>query len=134
MEDFIQVLSLEVDRENKRLNPCLHFLYNGDTLEGLRRIIDCELVTCTEIEVGSKLFDVWSDDEGLLVYQPVPTLYISDELILFGNLVFATNDEGKTAGITNADIPVLLKYLDEQAEKLFLWYARRSLICRAEVV
>ena len=103
-------------------------------MEGLRRIIDCDLVTCTEIEVSGKLFDVWSDDEGLLVYQPVPTLYINDELILFGNLVFATNDEGKTAGITNSDIPMLLKYLDEQSEKLFLWYARRSMLRHAETV
>lgn len=83
-----------------------------NTLKGLREIISCRCVACTEIEVAGKKFDVWSDDEALLKENPVPNLYLSDELILFGNLVFAKHDEeGETTGLTLADIHLLKKYL-----------------------
>ena len=48
-----------------------------------------ELVTCTEIEVNGKFFDVWSDDEALLKDRPAPNLYIYDDLIIFGSVAFA---------------------------------------------
>lgn len=122
---YIQVLSLEIDHEQKKISPCLLLLNSKDTLEELRRIIDCSYVTCTEIEVNGKLYDVWSDDEGLLINNPVPTLYVNDELVLFGNLVFATNDNGVTTGLDNDDVVILLRYINEQAPKLYRWIAKR---------
>ena len=97
-------------------NPTLnvffpHVLCIENTLEGLREVIGCRCVACTEIEVAGKIFDVWSDDEVLLKENPVPNLYLSDELILFGNLVIAKHDEeGETTGLTVADIHLLQKY------------------------
>ena len=83
-----------------------------NTLKGLREIIGCRCVACTEIEVAGKNFDVWSDDEALLKDNPVPTLYLNDDLILFGNLVLAKSDEnGETVGLTVADIRLLKKYI-----------------------
>ena len=126
MNKYLLVLSLEIYREQGKILPCLHTIAADDTLQELRRIIGCDLVTCTEIEVGGKLYDVWSDDEGLMVEKPVPTLYVNDDLVLFGNLVFATNNEGETAGLEQVDVARLLLYLDRQATELDRWFARRS--------
>lgn len=83
-----------------------------NTLKGLREIIGCRCVACTEIEVAGKVYDVWSDDEALLKENPAPNLYLSNELILFGNLVFAKHDEeGEMLGLTLADVHLLKKYL-----------------------
>ena len=127
MNKYLLVLSLEIYREQGKILPCLHTIAADDTLQELRRIIGCDLMTCTEIEVGGKFYDVWSDDEGLLVEKPVPTLYISDDLVLFGNLVFATNNESETAGLEQADVVRLLLYLDQQAKELERWFVRQSL-------
>ena len=127
MNKYLLVLSLEIYREQGKILPCLHTIAADDTLQELRRIIGCDLMTCTEIEVGCKFYDVWSDDEGLLVEKPVPTLYISDDLVLFGNLVFATNNESETAGLEQADVVRLLLYLDQQAKELERWFVRQSL-------
>lgn len=83
-----------------------------NTLKGLRSVIGCRCVACTEIKVAGKIFDVWSDDEALIKENPVPNLYLSDELILFGNLVLAKHDEeGEILGLTLADIHLLKNYL-----------------------
>ena len=77
MNEYLMVLSLEIDRDSGRILPCLHTIEAKDTLQEFRRIIACDLVACTEIEVYGKHYDVWSDDEGLLVEKPVPTLFPS---------------------------------------------------------
>ena len=57
-------------------------------------------VTCTEL--NGKKYDVWSD-EALLVANPVPNLYIDDELVIFGNLLISkSNDEGEMVGLDNS--------------------------------
>lgn len=124
MDEYMMVLSLEIDREKERILPCLHTIKSSDTLQEFRRIIACDLITCTEIEVHGKRYDVWSDDEGLLVEKPVPTLYVNDDLILFGNLIFATQDEGITTGLNQEDVLLLLDYIGDQVLPLYLWYNR----------
>ena len=105
----IKVLALLLDPTIHTFFP--HLLCIENTLEGLREVIGCKCVTCTEIEVAGKSFDVWSDDEALLNENPVPNLYLSDELILFGNLVIAKHDEeGEMLGLTFADFRLLKKY------------------------
>ena len=88
----------------------------------MRKIIDCQIVTCTEIEIDGKKYDIWSDDEALLVDNPIPTLYINDYLVLFGNLIFAISDEeGATKGLTNEDMDRVLKFINRQTPKLIEW-------------
>lgn len=128
MSNYILVLSLEIDHEQGKILPCLHTIATDNILQELRRIIGCDLVTCTEIEAGGKFYDVWSDDEGLMVEKPVPTLYIGDDLVLFGNLVFAINHEGETAGLEQVDVARLLLYLDRQAKELDHWFMRQSML------
>ena len=105
----IRILALLLEPNFNVLFP--HVLSIENTLEGLRKIIGCRCVACTEIELAGKKFDVWSDDEALLKENPVPSLYINDNLILFGNLIIAKHDEeGETIGLTVADISLLKKY------------------------
>ena len=105
----IKVLALLLDPTLHAFFP--HVLHIENTLDGLLKIIDCRCVACSEVEVAGKVFEVWSDDEALLKENPVPNLYLSDELILFGNLVIAKHDEeGEMLGLTFADIRLLQKY------------------------
>lgn len=106
----IRVLALLLEPTLNTFFPRVLCIEN--TLKGLREIIGCRCVACTEIEVAGKNFDVWSDDEALLKENPVPNLYLSDELILFGNLVFAKHDEeGEILGLTLADVHLLKNIL-----------------------
>lgn len=106
----IRILALLHEPTINKIFPRILFIEN--TLEGLQKIIGCRCVACTEIEVVGKKFDVWSDDEALLKENPVPNLYINDDLILFGNLVLAKHDEeGEPIGLTLADVHLLKKYL-----------------------
>lgn len=129
MNDYLMILSIEIDRENGQVYPCLHTIEAKDTLKEFRRIIACDLITCTQIEVYGKLYDIWSNDEALLVEKPVPTLYLEDDLILFGNLIFATNNDGVTTGLEKSDVLLLLDYIGQQVHKLYMWYNRYKKSC-----
>ena len=93
-------------------------IYIENSLKGLRDAIGCKCVTCTEIEVEGKKYDLWSDDEALLGDNPVPTLYLNDDLIIFGNVIFAKNDgEGETIGMTLSDLITLRHFIHTQVKK-----------------
>ena len=113
----IKILALLYEPQLHAIFPQVLCIEN--TLEGLKKIIGCDVVTCTEIEVEGKIFDVWSDDEALLKENPVPNLFIDENLILFGNLIFAKHDnDGATLGIYNSEIRLLQKFCQKQYEKL----------------
>ena len=121
----IKVLSLELDHQNKAILPIVKYIDNS--LKGLLRTIKCHHVTCTQIDIDDKFYDIWSDDEALLADELVPTLYINDDLILFGNLIFATsNDEGATTGLSEEDIDSVFKFINRQAPKLSAWLDKRT--------
>ena len=96
----IKVVTLEF---NKHLNLIMpHVKTMENTLKAMWEILDCHHVTCTQIEIDGKNYDIWSDDEALLRDKPIPTLYIKDGFVLFGNLIFATSDEeGATTALTD---------------------------------
>ena len=100
MNSPLKVFTLEVDAATNSISPHVRYISSDNVLKDLYRILNCELVTCTEIEVNGKLFDVYSDDEALLKPNPVPNLYINDDLIIFGSVAFAKADEeGKLVGL-----------------------------------
>ena len=116
----IRVVTLEF---NKHLNLIMpHVKTMENTLKAMWKILDCHHVTCTQIEIDGKNYDIWSDDEALLTNNPIPTLYINDDLVLFGNLIFATSDdEGATRGLTDEDMDRVLKFINRQMSKLADW-------------
>ena len=126
---LLRLFTLECDNETCTISPHVRYISPDNVLQDLYRILNCELVTCTEIDVDGKLFDVYSDDEALLKDKPVPNLYIDDDLIIFGSLAFAKADEeGKLVGLTREDVHLLWNFSLIQFPKLlaFLTRQRRS--------
>lgn len=122
-QPHIRILALLHEPTTNSIFP--RVLYIENTLKGLREIIGCRCVACTEIEVAGKKYDVWSDDESLLNDNPVPNLYISDKFILFGNLVMAKHDEeGEMTGLTIADFHFLQIFIQNQFQKLQKYFGR----------
>ena len=121
-----KVFSLEIDDETKTITPHVRYISPDNVLHDLYKILNCDLVTCVEIEVGGKFFDVWSDDEALLKDKPVPNLYIDDELIFFGSVAFAKTDEnGELVGLDSDEIHLLWNFYLAQFPKLLNFLARQ---------
>ena len=119
----IKVVTLEFNRRLNLIMPHVKTMEN--TLKAMWEILDCHHVTCTQIKIEDKLYDIWSDDEALLTDKPIPTLYINDDLILFGNLIFATSDdEGSTTGLSEEDMDRVLNFINHQMPKLLDWLNR----------
>ena len=119
MKKPLKVFALLYNQLTNSISPHTKFLDTEKELESLREILNCDLVTCTQIQVEGKYFDVWSDDEALLCEKPIPNLYISDDLILFGNLLFAkSGDDGELVGLNHYEIQLLWKFISEQFPKL----------------
>ena len=122
-----QVLSMEINHEDKVIEIHIRNLSNKNTLTDMYKILNCDCVTCTEIEIDGKYYDVWSDDCSLLKDSPIPTLYINEDLILFGNLLFAkTNKNGDTCGLSLSDVHIIYEYIKQQAPKLKEWISRNK--------
>ena len=127
---LLRVFTLECDEEFRTISPHVRYISPANVLKDLYRILNCELVTCTEIEVNGKLFDVWSDDEALLKDKPAPNLYIDDDLIIFGSVVFAKSDEdGGFVELEREEVHLLWNFAQIQFPKLlnFLERQRRNL-------
>ena len=61
----------------------------------------------------------------LLKNNPVPTLYLNNENVLCGNLVFITrSEEGKVAEVSDDDIKNLTEYILVQAFKLHFHFGK----------
>ena len=122
----LKVFTLEVDAATNSISPHVRYISSDNVLKDLYRILNCELVTCIEIEVNGKLFDVYADDEALLKSNPVPNLYIEDDLIIFGSVAFAKADEdGKLVGLNRDDIHLLWEFCLKQFPKLLAFLKRQ---------
>lgn len=58
----LRLFTLEVNTETKSITPHVRYISPDNVLNDLYKILNCEIVTCTGIEVNDNLFDVWSDD------------------------------------------------------------------------
>ena len=125
-KDNLIVLSLEINYESKTIEIHTRHLSKDNRLEDMYKILNCDYVTCTEIEIEGKYYDVWSDDEALLKCSPIPVLYINDDVIIFGNVLFAkANSKGDTCGLAYKDINIIYDYIQKQDVKLRKWLADR---------
>ena len=122
----LKVFTLEVDAATNSISPHVRYISPDNVLHDLYRILNCQLVTCTEIDVDGNFFDVWSDDEALLKPNPVPNLYIDDDLIIFDSVAFAkANEEGKLIGLERDDVHLLWDFSLKQFPKLLDFIARQ---------
>lgn len=69
---LLRLFTLEVNSVSNSISPHVRYISPDNVLKNLYRILNCDIVTCTEIEVNDKLFDVYSDDEALLKDKPIP--------------------------------------------------------------
>ena len=121
-----RLFTLEYDANTNSISPHVRYISPDNVLQDLYKILNCELVTCTEIEVNGKLFDVWSDDEALLKDKPTPNLYIDDDLIIFGSVAFAkADDEGKLVGLSREEVHLLWDFALAQFPKLLNFLKNR---------
>ena len=122
----LRIFTLEYDAATNSISPHVRYISPDNVLKDLYKILNCQLVTCTEIEVNGKLFDVWSDDEALLKDRPAPNLYIDDDLIIFGSVAFAkADDEGNLAGLSRDDVHLLWDFALVQFGKLLSFLKKR---------
>ena len=122
----LRLFTLEYDAKTNSISPHVRYISPDNVLKDLYRILNCELVTCTEIEVNGKFFDVWSDDEALLKDKPAPNLYIDDDLIIFGSVAFAkADDDGNLAGLSSDDVHLLWDFAIVQFAKLLNFLKKR---------
>lgn len=123
----LRLFTLECDAKTNSISPHIRYISPDNVLQDLYRVLNCELVTCTEIEVNGKLFDVYSDDEALLKDTPIPNLYIDDDLIIFGSLAFAkADDDGKLIGLSRHDVHLLWDFALKQFPKLLNFIATKK--------
>ena len=121
-----KVFTLEIDDETKTITPHVRYISPDNVLHDLYKTLNCDLVTCIEIEVEGKLFDVWSDDEALLKDNPVPNLYVDDDLIIFGSIAFAkVDDDGNLIGLDSDEINLLWEFYLAQFSKLLNFLTRQ---------
>jgi hypothetical protein len=116
------VLTLEVNHVDKVLNAHIRAIDESDTLSEYYELLDCGQIDMVTISADGHSYDVVCDDEGLFRQPLVPTLYVSEEQVLFGDLAFVKIDEeGKSIGLEKEDITRLLRYIGQQQEKLRRW-------------
>ena len=122
----LRIFTLEYDAATNSISPHVRYISPDNVLKYLYSILNCELVTCTKIKVKGKLFDVYSDDEALLKDKPAPNLYIDDDLIIFGSVVFAkADDEGKLVGLSREEVHLLWDFAIVQVAKLLTFLKNR---------
>ena len=120
------ILTLEVNHEEKSLIPHIRAIDEADTLNEYYHVLGCQCIDMVAIDVDGYSYDVVCDDEGLFREPMVPTLYISDEQVLFGSLAFVKIDEeGYTVGLDKEDIERLLHYIENQKDDLHRWTMRQ---------
>ena len=122
LQNLLKVFTLTYDERINSISPGVAYINSADTLSEMYKIIGCSCVTCTAIEINGKSYDVWSDDEALLVDNPVPNLYIDDDTVIFGNLLIAkTNEEGAMVGLDSGEPQLLYAFAQLQYPKLLKW-------------
>lgn len=85
-------------------------------LEDFYEHLECGCMDVANRKIGSKRFDIWVDDEGLLKDSPIiSAVSITDgEVVpmLAGNLIIANHDlEGNTTSLSDADIKMILEHV-----------------------
>ena len=116
------ILTIEANQDKTALESHIRNIDETDKLNEYYRYLNCRCIDMATIDVDGHAYDVVCDDEALLRQPLIPSLYVSEEQVLFGNLVFARNNEdGESVGLEREDMIRLLNYIDRQKESLYRW-------------
>ena len=120
------ILTIELNQEKTALESHIRIIDDMDKLNEYYRYLDCRCIDMAPIDVDGHVYDVVCDDEAMLRQPLIPSLYISDEQVFFGNIAFVKNDEeGVSVGLDREDMIRLLDFIDQQKENLYRWTARQ---------
>lgn len=81
--------------------------------------LKCDCFDIATRKVGDKFFDMFVDDVGLFVDNPIPSAIDIDtmEVLLVGNIIFANHDGyGNTTSLTDDDINIIKENIIGLAE------------------
>lgn len=116
------ILTIEANQDKTALESHIRNIDETDKLNEYYRYLNCRCIDMATIDVDGHAYDVVCDDEALLRQPLIPSLYVSEEQVLFGNLVFARNNkDGESVGLEREDMIRLLDYIDRQKESLYRW-------------
>ena len=94
----------------------------NDELEVYYEMLNCDMIDITTITVNDVEYDIIHDDVFLLKRPLVPTLYVNNELIIFGSfLISRANEDGEEIGLTHKEIDNFLEYMYRQQRPLKEW-------------
>ena len=115
------MISLLLKQESSDFSrPEIHVLtYNINPdrkMDGYCRAVDCLAIDMFPIEISGKKYFAITSGNALSVDSPVPTLFINDDLVLFGTVLLATEN-----GLLASDIQEISEYLRRQEQKLHEW-------------
>ena len=116
------ILTIEANKDRTALETHIRNIDDTDKLGEFYRYINCHCIDMATIDVDGHAYDVVCDDEALLRQPLIPSLYISEEQVFFGNLAFVKIDEeGASVGLDREDMIRLLDFIDRQQPSLYRW-------------
>lgn len=116
------ILTVEINKSRTALETHIRNIDDTDKLNEYYRYLDCHCIDMVTINVDGYAYDVVCDDEALLRQPLVPSLYISEEQVFFGNLSFVKIDEeGASVGLDREDMIRLLDFIERQQPSLYSW-------------
>lgn len=120
----MRVLTLEADHGTRTVEPHIREIDYNDKLNGYYRLLGCSRIDMVKIEADGHSYDVVCDDEAMFQRSLIPTLYVNDEQIFFGNIAFVKiDDDGDSVGLGRDDILRLMRYIGKQNCELSRWIA-----------
>lgn len=116
------ILTVEFNQDRMVLESHIRNIDDADKLNEYYRYLDCRSIDMTTIDVDGYPYDVVCDGEALLCSPLIPSLYISEEQVFFGNLAFVKIDEeGASVGLDREDMIRLLDFIERQQPSLYRW-------------
>ena len=92
---------------------------DDDHLKGYHKVIGCHRVDLYCVEIDGIEYGIYFDDEGLFTGNPIPTLHINEDVVLFGTVIFTKADaSGETIALDDDDIKRIIKYVKTRKEPM----------------
>lgn len=83
-----------------------------DDIHTYYRVLHCDLIDITGIQINGKQYQVICDDEGLLRENPLPTIYRPDGTLVGACFVTGlADDDGNLTSLTDDDVANIARYL-----------------------
>lgn len=115
MKSKTMLLLTENSHELKEVTLTRYHDISSELTE-IYRFLNCRTIDCTTTKIGTRIYDVICDDEGLLKDNVIFTLFEGEEPRISGNMLLTQyNIEGENIGLSQEDINYIRKHKIECA-------------------